>query len=41
MTLPWWLIGSIILNSILVILFLTGGFFMMRAFLRQWRNRQD
>ncbi|WP_233095950.1 DUF2621 domain-containing protein [Alicyclobacillus sp. SO9] len=34
----WIMIAMIVVNSILVILFLGGAFFMTRAFLRKMKN---
>jgi len=37
----WVQIGSIVLNAVLVLLFVTGGFFMTRSFLKKLKNQQQ
>ncbi|MCL6627658.1 MULTISPECIES: hypothetical protein [Alicyclobacillus] len=37
---PWWLMGSFIVCSILVVLFLAGAFFMTRSYLRKMKKER-
>lgn len=34
----WWGIASLVINGVLVVLFIVGGFFMIRRYLRKMKQ---